>query len=98
MSLTPFGWLLGLVAFGGLVVLAIAGLTAATAILVTAFAIVGMIALGGAVGGRRSTPNRVPYPAATEGSEASSASSEVPGSLESPEPSGPADPEGTEPQ
>ncbi|MGH9028172.1 MAG: hypothetical protein ACRDV4_00930 [Acidimicrobiales bacterium] len=54
------GWLLGLVGFGGLIVLAVAGLSAATAVLVTAFAIVAMIALGGLLGGR-TTPNRAPY-------------------------------------
>ena len=50
---------LALAAFGGLVVLAIAGVSGATAILVTAAAVVGMIALGNMVGGRH-TPNRTP--------------------------------------
>jgi len=54
------GWLIGAAAFGGLVVLAIAGVTGAIAILVTAVAIVGMIAMGNLLGGR-TTPNRAPY-------------------------------------
>jgi drug/metabolite transporter (DMT)-like permease len=52
--------ILGLGAFGGLIVLAVAGVSGATAILVTAAAVVGMIALGNLVGGRH-TPNRTPY-------------------------------------
>jgi drug/metabolite transporter (DMT)-like permease len=52
---------LGLVLFGGLVVLAVAGVTAATAVIVTAAAVVVMIGLGNAVGGRHA-PNRSPYP------------------------------------
>lgn len=63
-------WVLGLVAFGGLIVLSVAGLTAAVGILVTAAALVGMIALGSLLGGR-TTPNRSPYgaePAAHEDS------------------------------
>ncbi len=51
---------LGVALFGGLIVLAVAGVTGATAILVTAVAIVGMIALGNLLGGR-TTPNRAPY-------------------------------------
>ena len=51
---------LGLVHFGGLIVLAVAGVTAATAVLVTAAAVVAMIGLGNAVGGRQ-TPDRTPY-------------------------------------
>jgi len=58
--LKAIGWLLGLVAFGGLIVLSVAGLTAAIGILVTAAALVGMIALGNLLGGR-TTPNRPPY-------------------------------------
>jgi len=54
------GVLLGIALFGGLIVLAVAGVTGATAILVTAVAIVGMIALGNLLGGR-TTPNRAPY-------------------------------------
>jgi hypothetical protein len=54
-------WLIGFVALGGLIVLAVAGLSGATAILVTAVAIVAMIGLGNALGGRH-TPNRTPYP------------------------------------
>jgi len=50
----------GLALFGGLIVLAVAGVTGATAILVTAGAVVAMIGLGNAVGGRH-TPNRAPY-------------------------------------
>jgi hypothetical protein len=38
----------------------VAGVSGATAILVTAAAVVGMIALGNLVGGRH-TPNRTPY-------------------------------------
>ena len=52
---------LGVVLFGGLVVLAIAGVSAATAVIITAAAVVLMIGLGNAVGGRH-TPNRSPYP------------------------------------
>ena len=53
------GWLLGLVLFGGLIVLAVAGMTAAVGVLVTVIAIVGMIALGNLLG-RRTTPDRLP--------------------------------------
>ena len=52
--------LLGIALFGGLIVLAVAGVSAATAVLVTAGAVVAMIGLGNAVGGRQ-TPNRAPY-------------------------------------
>ena len=51
---------LGLALFAGLIVLAVAGVSAATAVLVTAGAVVVMIGLGNAVGGRH-TPNRSPY-------------------------------------
>jgi hypothetical protein len=51
---------LGLAAFGGLIVLAVAGVTGATAVLVTGGAVVAMIGLGNLVGGRR-TPDRAPY-------------------------------------
>jgi hypothetical protein len=51
---------LGLAGFGGLIVLAVAGVSGATAVLVTGAAVVGMIGLGNLVGGRR-TPNRDPY-------------------------------------
>jgi hypothetical protein len=61
--------LLGLVLFGGLIVLAVAGVTGATAILVTAGAVVAMIGLGNAVGGRH-TPNRAPYQPGTDGVDA----------------------------
>ncbi|MGA2036149.1 MAG: hypothetical protein ABSH04_00990 [Acidimicrobiales bacterium] len=54
------GWLLGLVAFGGLIVLSVAGMTAAIGVLVTATAIVGMIVLGNLLGGR-TTPDHPPY-------------------------------------
>jgi drug/metabolite transporter (DMT)-like permease len=50
---------LGLVLFGGLVVLAVAGVSGATAVLVTAAAVVVMIGLGNLVGGRK-TPDRAP--------------------------------------
>jgi drug/metabolite transporter (DMT)-like permease len=63
--------LLGLALFAGLVVLAVAGVTAATAVLVTAGAVVVMIGLGNAVGGRH-TPNRAPH-AASAADEAASA-------------------------
>ena len=43
---------LGLAAFGGLIVLAVAGVSGATAVLVTGGAVVAMIGLGNAVGGR----------------------------------------------
>jgi hypothetical protein len=56
---------LGVVLFGGLIVLAIAGVTAATAVIITAAAVVVMIGLGNAVGGRH-TPNRSPYPVAPD--------------------------------
>ena len=49
----------GLAVFGGLIVLSIAGVSSATAVLFTAVAIVGMIALGNILGGR-TTPNRPP--------------------------------------
>jgi hypothetical protein len=52
--------LLGVALFAGLIVLAVAGVSAATAVLVTAGAVVAMIGLGNAVGGRQ-TPNRAPY-------------------------------------
>ncbi len=57
-------FLLGLALFGGLIVLAVAGVSAATAVLVTGGAVVVMIGLGNAVGGRH-TPNRAPYPPET---------------------------------
>jgi hypothetical protein len=57
------GWIIGVVAFGGLILLSIAGVTAAVAIIITAAAIVSMIALGSILGGRN-TPNRTPYSAA----------------------------------
>ncbi len=59
--------LLGLALFAGLIVLAVAGVTAATAVLVTAGAVVAMIGLGNAVGARH-TPNRAPLggPAAAD--------------------------------
>ena len=50
---------LGLAIFGGLVVLAVAGVSGATAVLVTGAAIVVMIALGNILGGR-TTPSRAP--------------------------------------
>jgi len=52
--------LLGLALFAGLVVLAVAGVSGATAVLITGGAVVAMIGLGNAVGGRH-TPNRAPY-------------------------------------
>lgn len=52
--------LLGLLGFGGLIVLSVAGVKAAIAILVTSGTIVGMIALGNLLGGR-TTPDRAPY-------------------------------------
>lgn len=47
---------LAVVLFGGLVVLALAGVSAATAVLVTAGAVVALIALGGTLRGRRTPP------------------------------------------
>jgi hypothetical protein len=52
--------ILGLVLFAGLIVMAMAGVSAATAVLITAGAVMAMIILGNAVGGRH-TPNRSPY-------------------------------------
>jgi hypothetical protein len=52
-------WIFGLAIFGGLIVMAVAGFTAATAILVTTGAIIAMIVLGNIMGGR-TTPNKVP--------------------------------------
>jgi hypothetical protein len=57
---------LGFAAFGALIVLAIAGVSAATAVLLTGGAVVVMIGLGNAVGGRH-TPNRSPYRAGPTG-------------------------------
>jgi hypothetical protein len=54
------GWLIAIGGIGGLIVLAVSGLSAATGVLVTAVAIFAMIALGGLLGGRN-TPNRAPY-------------------------------------
>ena len=51
---------LGLAAFAGLLVLAVAGVSGATAVLVTGGAVVAMIGLGNLVGGRH-TPDRAPY-------------------------------------
>ena len=52
--------ILGLLVVGALIVLAVAGVSGATAILVTAAAVLGMIFLGNIVAGRN-TPNRAPY-------------------------------------
>jgi len=52
-------WVLGLLTLAGLIVLSIAGLTAALAILLTAVALVVMIGLGSILGGRR-TPEGEP--------------------------------------
>jgi hypothetical protein len=49
------------IVFAGLIVLAVAGISGATAILVTAAALVAMIFLGGKMGGRH-TPNVAPLP------------------------------------
>jgi hypothetical protein len=57
---------IGLAAFGGLIVLAVAGVSGATAVLVTGGAVVAMIGLGNLVGGRR-TPDRAPYGAEPDG-------------------------------
>jgi len=56
---------LGIAALGALIVLAVAGVSGATAVLITAGAVVAMIGLGNAVGGRH-TPNRAPYDTATD--------------------------------
>ncbi len=66
---------LGLVLFGGLVVLAVAGVTAATAVIVTAAAVVVMIGLGNAVGGRH-TPNGSPYPPEPDPTDAAAGGAE----------------------
>jgi hypothetical protein len=50
---------LGVMVLGGLVVLAVAGVSGATAILVTGVAIFAMIGLGNTLGGRH-TPSRAP--------------------------------------
>jgi hypothetical protein len=60
-----FAWVGGVVVLAGLVVLAVAGTSGATAILVTGVALVGMIALGGTMGGRH-TPNAPPAGAGGE--------------------------------
>ena len=54
-------WTLGLAMIGGLVVLAVAGLPAAGAVLLTGVAVLAMIALGSLLGGRN-TPQRPPIP------------------------------------
>jgi len=54
-------WVGGAVIVAGLVVLAVAGITGATAILVTVTALVAMIGLGSMLGGRH-TPNVPPMP------------------------------------
>jgi drug/metabolite transporter (DMT)-like permease len=51
--------LIGLGVFAGLIVMAVAGVTAATAVLVTAAAMLAMIALGSLLGARR-TPGASP--------------------------------------
>jgi hypothetical protein len=56
--------ILGLAALGGLIVLAVAGVSGAIAVLVTGGAVVVMIGLGNSVGGRR-TPDRAPHDART---------------------------------
>ena len=56
---------LGVIALGLLVVLAVAGVTAATAVLVTGAAVLAMIVLGNQLGARR-TPERAPIGAASE--------------------------------
>jgi hypothetical protein len=67
--------LLGLALFGGLIVLAVAGVSGATAVLITGGAVVAMIGLGNAVGGRH-TPNRAPYAPATDAAEGADAVTE----------------------
>ena len=52
-------WVGGLVVVAGLIVLAVAGFPGAVPILVSAVALVAMIGLGGAMGGRH-TPNVAP--------------------------------------
>jgi uncharacterized iron-regulated membrane protein len=52
-------WVLGVLTLAGLIVLSIAGLSAALAILLTALSIVVMIALGSILGARR-TPEGEP--------------------------------------
>ena len=69
MRVKTVAFVLGLAALGGLVVLAVAGVTGATAVLVTGAAIVVMIALGNILGGR-TTPNRPPLGGGGGGTEA----------------------------
>ncbi|HUY62998.1 MAG TPA: hypothetical protein VMV14_00600 [Acidimicrobiales bacterium] len=52
---------LAVAVFGGLVVLAVAGASAVLGVLLTAVAVVAMIAMGNLIGGRN-TPNRTPHP------------------------------------
>jgi hypothetical protein len=54
-----FAWVGGVIIVAGLIVLAVAGTTGATAILVTGVALVAMIGLGGTLGGRH-TPDAPP--------------------------------------
>ncbi|MHB8328630.1 MAG: hypothetical protein ACYDD6_03215 [Acidimicrobiales bacterium] len=68
-------WLGGLALVGGLIVLSVAGATAALAVLLTGAAVVGMIALGNILGGR-TTPNRPPRPVAPAGGDVTPAASD----------------------
>jgi hypothetical protein len=85
---------LGLATFGGLVVLAVAGVSGATAVLVTGGAVVAMIGLGNLVGGRR-TPDRAPYGGEPDGVEPDRVEpgGAEPGSAEQAEPAGDGSPE-----
>jgi hypothetical protein len=58
-------WVGGLIVVGGLIFLAVAGFPGALPILISAVALVAMVALGGVVGGRH-TPNRPPMGAAVD--------------------------------
>jgi hypothetical protein len=58
-------WGGGALVVAGVIVLAVAGVAGATAVLITAVALVGMIALGGVMGGRH-TPHVAPRRPATD--------------------------------
>jgi hypothetical protein len=86
----PVAWVGGVVVFAGLVVLAVAGFPGAIPILVSAAALVAMIGLGGAMGGRH-TANVAPVagPHATVDPSASGVASDGPPQADGPVPSDP---------
>ncbi|HXQ61976.1 MAG TPA: hypothetical protein VN796_06560 [Acidimicrobiales bacterium] len=59
-------WVGAVVVLAGLIVMAVAGITGATAVLVTAVALAGMIALGSMMGGRH-TPDVAPVATRPDG-------------------------------